>query len=318
MIEGKKVVDITPLLEVFEAQEGRIESWSGRIGNGKTYGAVRRAIRDLQQGKVVYTNFRLDLSQYSGDQRKNFWRVFWNTILFRKRFYNIPLEKNWYHFDLDDSNVVDFLASLTDCVVYADEGQDIFDSYEGTKMSKKKRKSLTRTRHLNKTLVIISQRPQAIAVTARANVNVFYRTIKDLSWPVTHFTIMATEEIDAQNMPLWENEEYKYDGYFASKRVFRTYNTHELRAGIPKSQTVNFEAYDFNFFQRLALLFSMIPVPKLFPLKRKKFIPSLGDKKHVTTLKIARSPSLARVVPLRTGSTRPSDEVQLVSNQLPF
>jgi len=282
MIEGKKV-DISELIEAFEAQEGAIESWSGKIGNGKTYGAVRRAIRDLQQGRVVYTNFRMNLDHVVADQRKSFLWVFLNFIFFRKRFYNIDIKKNWHYYDLDDHGTVDFLSSLTDCIVYADEGQDIFDSYEGTKMSKKKRKSLTRTRHLNKTLVIISQRPQAIAVTARANVNVFYRCVKVMSWPFLYFKVYATEDVDAQNMPIWENVEYLHESYFGSKEIYNAYNTHELRAGIPKSQNVYFEAFDYSFLGRLKLLLSFARLPRFSVGAGKK--KSLGVKSDEATIK---------------------------------
>jgi len=283
MIEGKKIVDISELLEVFEAQEGAIESWSGKIGNGKTYGAVRRAIRDLQKGRVVYTNFRMNLDNVVADQRKSLPHAFFNFLFFRKRFYNIDIKKNWHYYDLDDPGIVDFIASLTDCIVYADEGQDIFDSYEGTKMSKKKRKSLTRTRHLNKTLVIISQRPQAIAVTARANVNVFYRCVKAWSWPFLYFKVYATEEVDAQNMPIWENEEYLHESYFGSNEIYNAYNTHELRAGIPKSQEVHFEAYELNFIERLKLLLSFAQFPSFRKETGKK--KSLGVKEDFATIK---------------------------------
>jgi len=80
--EGKKVVDISELVDVFEAQEGQIQSYSGGIGQGKTYGATRRAIRDLQKGRVVYTNWHLNLDHFDGDQRKSLAHVFFNFIFF--------------------------------------------------------------------------------------------------------------------------------------------------------------------------------------------------------------------------------------------
>jgi len=117
-------------------------------------------------------------------------------------YYVFDYKKNWRFYDMDRPDIVDYIASLTDCHVFCDEGQDLFDSYEGTKMSLAKRKSLTRTRHLRKTLVLVSQRAQAIAVTARANVNVFQKTVKILSWPKPYFQIWATEDVDAQNFPI--------------------------------------------------------------------------------------------------------------------
>lgn len=270
---GKKVIDISQLLEVFEAQEGEIQSWSGSIGSGKTYGATQRAIKDLLNGKVVYTNWYLNLDEFDADQRNSLPHAFWNFLFFRKRFYKIDIKKNWHYYDLDDKGVVDFISNLTDCTVYADEGQDIFDSYEGTKMSKAKRKSLTRTRHLNKTLVIISQRPQAIAVTARANVNQFFRTIKKMSWPFLFFQVLSTEDIDASNMPIWDNARV-VDRYFGRKKIYNAYNSWYLRKGIPKSQEVYFDAFDLTFKERARLLYKHVSerIKSFFPLKRKKLL----------------------------------------------
>jgi len=204
---------------------------------------------------------------------------------------------------LDSPNIVDFLSNLTDCIVYADEGQDIFDSYEGTKMSKKKRKSLTRTRHLNKTLVIISQRPQAIAVTARANVNIFYKHVRVLTWPFLFFKVLATEDIDAQNMPLFDNAE-TVDRYFGSQTIFKAYNSKYLRGGIPKSQDVYFEAYDFSFFGRLKLLLSLLFRRKALSFSSKE--PSMG-------LNVTKEVKESVGVPTTTERIEASD-----LNELPF
>lgn len=284
-IQGQKVNNVEELIGVFDAQEGQIESYSGGIGQGKTYGATRRVIRDLQKGRVVYTNWRIDLSQYSGDQRESILHVIFNLIFFRKRFYNIDLHKNWHYFDLDASNAVEVISRLTDCVVYCDEGQDLFDSYEGTKMSKDKRKSLTRTRHLNKTLVIISQRPQAIAVTARANVNIFYKHVCALRWPFVLFKVYATEDIDANNMPLFDDAKV-VERYFGSQRIFNTYNSKYLRGGIPTSQEVYFEAFDFSAKQRLLLLYRHLKAFGGSLIPRRGVKASEGEKTLSTRLDI--------------------------------
>lgn len=339
--EGRKVHDITELLDVFEAQEGSVESYTGGVGEGKTYGATRRAILDLQKGKVVYTNWYLNLDHFVGDERRQFSRVFWNTILFRKRFYNIDIKKNWHYFDFEDENtwkiqgkqyrdVVEFVADLTDCVVYLDEGQDIFDSYEMTNMSKKKRKTITRTRHLHKTLVIISQRYQAIPPTARANIRTFYRHFKTMSWPFLHFKVYATQEIDNAHMPMFDMEGKSYETYFASKKILQAYNSYYLANGIPKSQDVHFEAYDLSVIGKLKLLFSFIPyrqaLKSLYDRNKRKVIffynkiashKSLGVKYEspVTTIKINKS-KLQDLLPVERNKTVNPASVMVGSKQL--
>lgn len=294
-IEGKKVVNIDELIDVFEAQEGSVESYTGGVGEGKTYGATRRAIHDLEMGRVVYTNWQLLLDDFTGDQRKSFFRVLTNFLFFKKRFYNIDIKKNWHFFDMEDDStwiigtkmyddVVEFIADLTDCVVYLDEGQDIFDSYEGTKMSKKKRKTITRTRHLHKTLVVMSQRYQAIPPTARANVKTFYRHYKTMSWPFLHFKVYATSEIDNTHMPMFDMEGKADETYWGKKKILNAYNSYYLREGIPRSQEVFFEAYDFSFKERFHLLLSFLPQFRLKP-KLWGVFQSLGVKFGFTTLK---------------------------------
>jgi len=191
---------------------------------------------------------------------------------------------------------------LTDCEVFIDEGQWIFDSYEGTKFSKAKRRLILHTRHLNRSLNIISQRTQAIQVSARGQVNRFFKCEKKLSWPIlvfkrTEFQEMKDNDVDEMSEPASEKT------YIASKRVMEAYNTKYLRGGIATSQEVYFEAFEFDLKNRIKLAFSYLPKFRLKP----KLRPSLGVKKSITTLKIDRSPSEGRIIHHSIGSKRPID-----------
>jgi hypothetical protein len=233
---GKRIIDIGELVNVFEAQEGEIQQIIGKTGNGKTYEGTRRALELLKRGGVVYTTWHLVLPD-KYDEREKFSPLFWRTILFRKNFYVFDFKKNWHWLDIDRPDLIDFVASLTDCTVFLDEGQDIFDSYEGRGMSQEKRKTLTRTRHMRKTLIIISQRAQAVAVTARANVTFFYKCVKNMTWPWVHFKIYRTEEMDSQNFPIWEDlqndwQAELWSSHFARSEVYNSYNSWYLRGGV--------------------------------------------------------------------------------------
>lgn len=258
---GKRILDITELVDIFEAQEGEIQHIIGKTGNGKTYEGTRRALEYLKQGKVVYTTWHLILPEYY-DERNDKFVVLLKTLTLDKIFFRFDFRKNWHFLDIDRPDLVEFVANLTDCIVFLDEGQDIFDSYEGRGMSQVKRKSLTRTRHLKKTLVIISQRAQAVAVTARANVTWFYKCVKSYAWfwPfATYFKVYRTEEMDEQNFPIWEvpSTGWKAELWrsgFANKEVYNAYNSWYLRAGIEKSQEVNFNAYYLTFWDKVKIL----------------------------------------------------------------
>lgn len=252
---GKRVIDIGELVDVFEAQEGEIQHIIGKTGNGKTYEGTRRALEFLKQGYTVYTTWQLVLPDFY-DEREDRQKLFWNTLFFRKRFYKFDYKKNWHWLDIDRPDLIQFVAGITDAIVFLDEGQDIFDSRE--RIDKASRKVLTRTRHMRKTLIIISQRAQAVDVTARANVTYYYKCVKTFAWfwPFkTYFKVYRTEEMDQGNFPIWEDlmtgwQAEVWQSHFGKKEVYDSFNSWYLRAGIPKSQEISFEAYDLTTWEK--------------------------------------------------------------------
>jgi Zonular occludens toxin (Zot). len=257
---GKRVIDIGQLVDVFEVQEGEIQHIIGKTGNGKTYEGTRRALEFLKQGYSVYTTWQLILPDFY-DEREDKQKVFWRLLFWRKRFYRFDYKKNWKFLDIDRPDLIQFVAGLTDCVVFLDEGQDIFDSRE--RIDKASRKVLTRMRHMRKTLIIISQRAQAVDVTARANVTYYYKCVKTRAWfwPFkVYFKVYRTEEMDQVNFPIWEDlmtgwQAEVWQSHFASDLVYKSYNSWYLRAGIPRSQEVSFEAYDLSVWEKIKAFF---------------------------------------------------------------
>jgi len=251
------------LIDLFEPSEGTIDLVYGRIGNGKTYCATEMILDDLRNGHVVYCNWHIN---YDGtDERKMFIPVLRGLIMpFFKRYYEFPRE-NLIYFNPDDVTV-EFLNSLTDCDVFIDEGQWLLDSYEGNKFSKEKKRLLLHTRHLNRSLNIISQRTQAVQVTARGQVNRFFKCEKKMQFPLlifkrTEYQDMKDNDVDETSDPVSEKV------YFAKKKVMSAYDTKYLRAGIPKSQEVYFDAYAYTLPGRIKLFFSFFS--RLWrPLKR--------------------------------------------------
>jgi len=255
------------LINIFEASEGAINMYYGMIGNGKTYAATSDILDLLKQGKVVYANWHINVEDF--DDRENFWILLFNTILFKKRFYKIPCDQNLRYFDPEQFNstgeLVEWLSGLNDCHIFFDEGQDMFDSYEGTRFSKSKRRLILHTRHYHRTLNIISQRPTAIQVSARGNVNRFYKFVKLASWPWVRFARyefqqMTGETVDETVDPVSTKT------YWGNNTVFRAYNTDYLAEGIEKSQKVFFEAWDLTLKDKILAfkhLFSRLKSGKL-------------------------------------------------------
>jgi len=55
--EGIKEIDIFDLLP---PDEGEINIYYGRIGNGKTFAGARNIYAELRRGLVVYANWKMD------------------------------------------------------------------------------------------------------------------------------------------------------------------------------------------------------------------------------------------------------------------
>lgn len=267
---GKQIKDIGQLVDLFEAQEGEIQHIIGKTGNGKTYEGTRRALEYLKQGYTVYTTWQLLLPEYY-DEREDKEKLFFRFLFGIKKFYRFDYKKNWHFLDIDRPDLIQFVAGLTDCIVFLDEGQDIFDSRE--RIEKSARKVLTRTRHMRKTLIIISQRAQAVDVTARANVTYYYKCVKSIAWfwPFKHyFKVYRTEEMDQQNFPIWEDgitgwQAELWRSHFANKEVYDAYNSWYLRAGIPRSQELSFDAFELSWFDKLRGLFRGVTPPPREP-----------------------------------------------------
>lgn len=292
---GERIADLTPILELFEAQEGEVQHIIGKTGQGKTYEATRRAAGYLYSGYTVYTTWRLNLPAYY-DEREHFWPVLRNFFLFRRNFFRFDLKNNWHYVDLktfeDEKGIIDteklavFLANITDAIFMLDEGQDVFDSHK--RAGQIARQTITRTRHMHKTLIVISQRAQAVDVTARGNVTYFYKCEKTwVPFIGTRFRVYRTDEIDeSSNYPIWVRhdstgrEVWKaplwYSGY-AKKWIYDMYDSWYMRQQQVRSQDIKLDAFSLTFGNRLRLLFRSI-----FSKKQKSVDPSDdGDEDEV-------------------------------------
>jgi len=255
VLQGQEITVKEDLLSFFSANEGSINMYYGMIGHGKTYAATADILDLLKEGKVVYANWHIQVPDF--DDRKDLLMSIKNLLFFRKNYFVIPCSENLRYFDPENFNstgeLVEWLSSLNDCHVFFDEGQDMFDSYEGTKFSKHKRRLILHTRHYHRTLNIISQRPTAIQVSARGNVNRFYKCVKLFHLPFFgvpffcryEFQQMTGETVDETVEPVSKKR------YLGNSRVFGAYNTDYLAQGIPKSQEVFFQAFKLNIFSRI-------------------------------------------------------------------
>jgi len=231
------------LLELFPPNEGEINQIYGRIGQGKTALATLMVLQDLAKGRVVYCNWKL---KFEGiDERKQRSSLLIGIFGLKSRYYRFPKE-NLRYIDIDE-HFLDNFEKLTDCVVYLDEGHVAFDSYVMAKMSLRKRKTVLHTRHFDRTIIIISQRPQAIHTTLRGNVNRFYKCEKLLSFPFLLFRRSEIQDVDGMNNLPDETKIVHKKLFIGWKSLLNMYDSKYMRQGIEPSQYVHFNAYDLSY-----------------------------------------------------------------------
>lgn len=253
-----KEVDLLDYVPIYEAV---VNQWYGKIRQGKTYSATCFAIEDLNQGNVVYTSWKIKWEGY--DQRKIWWCLLLGALGLKKNFIVYPKENLHYlPFESEDkkvylpySNFMDKFISLTDCVVYLDEGQVPFNSYEKTNLSQEKQNSILFTGHLNRSINIISQRPVAIHAVMRANISRYYKIEKIFSfgrW--VRFRRSEIQDTDGNNLPD-ETKIESEETYWGKKKIYEAYDSKYMRGDRPASQNNYTAVYGLTRKEALLNLF---------------------------------------------------------------
>jgi len=238
------------MFDILPPQDGGMHQYYGRIGEGKTYAATADAIEDLNNGNIVYTSWRL---LWKGFDERDFWyyRLLYKLGL-KKFFWKFP-KGNWHFFDMQAADALEKLGKLSDCIIYLDEGHLLLDSYLATKMERQDRATILHTRHFDRTINVISQRPTAIHVVVRANVNRFFKLekvtdMRIFKWRLVRFRKTEFQDTGADDKPdeTRTTDEHGREGdyknavssrfYFSRKSVRDAYDTKYLRGGMGHSQ----------------------------------------------------------------------------------
>jgi len=254
------------LLNDFPAKEGELNLYYGQIGSGKTYGATSDIWDNVRQGKLVYATWPVQFSAF--DDRESIFMAFMNTILFRKRFYKINCPANFHYINAETGEVdgiptfdptsnkkyIEYLNTLNHCTIYIDEAWRVIDSYmKTTDFGVDVRNLILVTRHKYRTINLIAQRPTSIQVTARANVNRFYKFVKLASWPWIRFARyefqeMIGETVDETKDPISTKT------YWGKQYIFDSYNSFYYGALDPLHK-IYFEAFDLKIKHKILLFY---------------------------------------------------------------
>lgn len=242
------------MFDIIPPDEGSMNQYYGRIGEGKTYAGTADAIDDLNRGQVVYTSWHIAWDGLDEREYLRYRFLYWLGI--KKFFWKFPKD-NWHFIDINRADIVEFIGSLTDCIIYLDEGHLVLDSYITTKMSREDRATVLHTRHYDRTINVLSQRPTAIHVVVRANVNRFFKLEKIFdvrlfwkkNWRIVRFRKTEFQDTGADDKPdearevdpeTGKEKGYKFavseKHYLSRKRIRNAYDTKYLRGGKGHSQ----------------------------------------------------------------------------------
>lgn len=242
--------------------EGIVNMYYGRIRNGKNFNATMDLLNDLMSGQVVYANWIVKWEGY--DERRKFLPRFWYFLKRRNFVWVIPKEnfhfvdtRDPYNIKIDGKewsqkmtfrnkegnsytqvvhDIWNWIGTITSATIYLDEAHKFFDSYAGTRLPMEQRLNVLSTGHFDRTINVISQRPTAIHVVFRGNVNVFYKCEKIFDY----FGIRIFRKSEYQDM-VDETVDEEQDAisthyYLGTKKRYAMYDTKYMRGDMPESQ----------------------------------------------------------------------------------
>jgi hypothetical protein len=243
------------ILTLFPPDEGGIELIYGLPRNGKSTHAVRVIMKALEAGIPVISNIPMLLDGIVFDDRDSFRIALRNFLLFRRKFYKF--DKSLFRFidqrqfkTVDDT--VNFLSAQTDVVIVWDEGWYLLPATDFRSLNKMEFTALTG--HFARRIVIVTQRPTAIATLARGNVNTFYHCEKIWNFLFPVFKVSVIHKMVSGEMPDEDEPSYR-QFYFRNRRYFGAFDTHYMRGGKVSTQDIKVEVYELDFVERFGLLF---------------------------------------------------------------
>lgn len=146
-----------------------IIAFYGYMGQGKTYNLAEYCLNELNNGRVVYTNFAMNWNGY--DERNNKWLV----LLHKLRLHKL---KRYPKTNLRRFHNVAQLQELKDGLVALDEGWLYFDSYVLTKMDIEQRRKIYMSRKDGLDIIYTTQRPSQVHIVLRGLTSVWWECKK--------------------------------------------------------------------------------------------------------------------------------------------
>lgn len=255
-------------VDIFIAPEGELNMYYGLIGSGKTYNATADIHELLARGRVVYATWPIKVQNF--DDRKNWFMVLKNFVFFQKHYYEIPCQENMHFIDVEKGEVdgkytfnptrpqdyIEYLNTLNHCDIFIDEAWRVFDSYKGTDFSLSTRNLALVTRHKFRSIHVITQRPTAVQVTIRGNINRFYKCVKIATlFGIPRFARYEFQEMTGETVNE-EAEPISTKTYWGSRKIFASYNSF-FYGDLNRIHDFKFEVWLLTFKERLVAFYGL-------------------------------------------------------------
>jgi len=245
-------LDVDKVLPV----DGSIDMIYGGLGSGKTYAATSDILSELDKGTVVFASWPVQWDGY--DERTSKFKLLLGVLGLKKDYWRVD-KSNFHYVPLSDERFMEKFMESTDCIWYIDEAYAIIDSYRKNKLSIQERFGIYGTRHFNRRLVLVCQRPSSVHVAARAMVNRFYKCARPFpmvqNWLRFTFFIKTMYE-DMQDENVNEEKPLATKWYFGSKKVFKAYDSKYMRMGAINKYPSKVELFRIGWFSKIGLLFT--------------------------------------------------------------
>jgi len=254
---GTPIAVTEGFLRYMAPDEGELNLIYGKIGQGKTYAATADVLRSLRRGKVVYTTWKINYDGF--DERKDLLSLVAGLLFPWRRIYARFPKENLHFLDVYADDIWKTLHNLNDCIIYFDDCiVHLFDSYEKTFFDKKKRQWAFETRHFDRSIVLVTQRPTQVQVALRSQVNRFYKCEKKkLLWLIPFF--QKSEYQDMINESVDDSKEPdSVERYYPKQHIFEAYQSKYLRKGAASSQKLYIDLFRLSYSHRLSALSSII------------------------------------------------------------
>jgi hypothetical protein len=206
-----------------------IACYFGKFGQGKTLAMTEYLISQLNEGRVVYTNYHINWNNENIPQ--NYLHKIIREIAGKKHI-SFPSTNLRYFDDIEQ------FIEMENAVVALDEGWVYFDSYQMAKFPKHIRLKLMQSRKDGLDLVYTTQRIMNIHTNLREMTNVFYECIKKEPFFFKEPVFIRIER-ELTGEPIDRKDDDPRQIIFANQEMYNMFDTYQKIGESPSKEKLS-------------------------------------------------------------------------------